>query len=72
MFYNVDLLGFALAFLVEYLLFISRLCALCKMVDLLSPLLFYNAVRTSRNLIQSCVSLFFVCISAIVNITRQI
>jgi hypothetical protein len=48
-FYSVDLLGFSLAFLVEYLLFISHICALCKTVDLLSPLLFCNAVRTSDN-----------------------
>jgi hypothetical protein len=48
-FYNVHLLGFALAFLVEYVLFFPLLCALCKTVYLGSPLLLYDAVRTSGN-----------------------
>jgi hypothetical protein len=49
MFYDVDFLGFSVVLIVEYVLFISFLCALYKTVDLCSPLCLCDAVGMLGN-----------------------
>jgi len=49
MFYDVDFLGFSFVLVVEYVLFISFLCALYKTVNLCSPLHLCDAVGTLGN-----------------------